>query len=71
MFPFNVDLKNHPFFDGINWKMVAENAFDPPYESIEIQTNLDKPIDLAALLGDGINDELDDTLHNRFRSKFR
>lgn len=69
-------MKNHPYFDGIDWDKVAEGKTQRPYEAHPIAINYDKTLDLAEELdGDrdeelDANDELDASVLMRLQSKF-
>lgn len=64
-------IEKSSIFDGINWEDVADYQSHLPYEPSKVQIKLDKPIDLAAMLKDGINEVLDESLLDKFRSKFK
>lgn len=52
-------MKNHPYFDGIDWDMVIRGVSDPPFEPAELESN--EKLDYDNFKNDfiGLNDELD------------
>lgn len=59
----------HPYFNGVDWKLVAEGKFHLPYEPYDLQIDWQNPIEFVAFFEIGIDDdELDANLIERFRS---
>lgn len=69
---FFVELKNHPYFSGMDWDKVAARKSTPPFQAYEIQVNEKNPQNIVELLKIDVNDdELDENLTERFRSKLQ
>lgn len=66
---FVSELKNQPYFVGIDWEEVAEGMSSPPFNPDEIQINLENPSNIAALLETAIDDEHEPIRAEHFPSK--
>lgn len=62
-----LELKRHPYFDGINWTDVAERKC-PPCRPIEFSFELDDTLDLDQFRI-GTAEEIDADVAERLRSK--
>lgn len=67
---FFAELKNHPYFNGVDWKMVAKRRSDPPYKPAKRRINLESPFDYLASLKIGTDDMLNGSIIELLRSKF-
>lgn len=65
------EVKNHPYFNGIDWDKVAEGKGQRPYEAHPIEVDYNKTMDLSEELEMDANDELDASVLERLRSKFQ
>lgn len=65
-----LELKNHPFFDGIDWQKVAERQNDPPFEATELEIKAETPLDPVSLFGIGFDDEPKKFFVKKFQGKF-
>lgn len=64
-------MKQHPWFDGIDWQKVADRTCDPPFKPVaESKVNFEKPLDLVVHLEIDCNEDLDEGLVNKFCSKW-
>lgn len=63
-----LDLKNHPYFDGIDWEKVAARESEPPYEPSEFHYNLGDPVDLETELKMQTSQELEPSVAEKFKS---
>lgn len=63
-------MKNHPFFDGIDWKKVADRKMEPPFQPHPIKINENFSYDLTPLLNIPIDDEFRATVGEQFHCKF-
>lgn len=71
-FDFSAELKNHPYFEGVDWEKVAEKKSTPPFEpkkNYGSQLNMDNPQELSVVFAEFINDEVDPAVAARFPSK--
>lgn len=64
------EVKNHPYFNGIDWNKVADGTIQRPYEAHSIEIDYDKPLDLVKELEMDANDTLDASVLKRLRSEF-
>lgn len=64
-FIFFIELKNHQFFKGIDWKKVAKRELKPPFEPNEVEIIQKYSIDLSPLLRIAIDDEFQATINER------
>lgn len=64
-----LELKSHPFFDGIDWEKVAERKTEPPFEPTEVNKNLGDPLDSKTLFETEIDEESEAALVEKFRSE--
>lgn len=69
-FGFVVDLKNHPYFDGVDWQQVAERKSDPPFEPNDIQEDQGSEQDVVKLFELGVV-TLGATVVEQFRRELR
>lgn len=61
-----VEMKKHPYFNGIDWEKEAEDT-DPVFEPTAIRINEDNPIDATKELK--FNYLLDESIIERLSSK--
>lgn len=54
---FAQELKGNPYFNGIDWKMVAERKSDAPFELNEMKLNLTNPLNLTRFSQIELNSE--------------
>lgn len=52
-----IELKSHPYFDGIDWDKIAQRNSEPPFEPTEMETKINYddilvPLDLDTLMRD-------------------
>lgn len=66
-----IALKNHPFFDGIDWRKVNDRGYEPPFEPVETKINWANGKHITEVLDIDNDDEIDATLIDRFRSEFK
>lgn len=66
-----LELKNHSFFDGIDWASVAQSKSIPTYQPNVLEIDYDNPIDLALALEISDDDDIDADLVERFQSKMK
>lgn len=64
---FFVEIKNHPYFEGIDWESVAERKSKPLFDPIEIQINENDLVDLTTKLNIDVNEEIDGFILERLR----
>lgn len=64
---FLSELKNLPYFHGIDWQLVAEGKSDPPFDPSTTELELDNPQNKTELF----NNEMDDTLAAIIAEKFQ
>lgn len=67
----STEIKNHPYFHGVDWDGVAARESEPPYEPSEYQFNLEHPIDLATKLEIDADNELDPSVAEQFQSRLK
>lgn len=65
------ELKNHHYFDGIEWENVANRECEPPFAPPAIQLNEENQRDLDEVLGYGVDHELSEAVVEKFRGKFK
>lgn len=53
-------MKNHRYFDGIEWERVANRECEPPFDPPTIQSYEENPRDINEALGYGLDQELDE-----------
>lgn len=70
MFECSLEVKNHAFFNGIDWEKVAERENDPPYAPTDLHVTQHTTLDLMAELNIDLDDEIDEYLIQRFSSMF-
>lgn len=58
------ELKNHPFFNGIDWAKVAERTCDPPFAPNEMQIDEEASLDWDLLQLD-VDNELEAAVADR------
>lgn len=63
-----LELKQHPYFDGINWADVAERRCRPPCEPTEFSLEADDKLDIEQLKI-GIAQKIDAHVAERLRRK--
>lgn len=66
---FVIDLKKHPYFNGIDWNQVAEKTCKPPFKPKRIEYDDEERIDLVERLNINANEKIDETILERLRSK--
>lgn len=66
-----LELKNQPYFDGINWEQTTQRQNDPPFEASEITLNDEHPLNVESLFGDRADDKLDESILEKFSSKWK
>lgn len=66
-----LDLKDHPYFNGIDWEMVAARQSEPPYEPNEFHFELGDSVDLEAELEIQPTEELEPSVAEKFKSMFK
>lgn len=74
LFKFVSELKDHPFFEGIDWAKVANRQCNAPYEPNEIEINQLAPLNLTELFKSDVDDdddmeELEPTQAKQFKSE--
>lgn len=62
------DVKNHPYFHGVDWEKVDARESEPPFEAKEIQSELGDPFDVRAHLKIFKADELEPSVAEKFQS---
>lgn len=65
------ELKNHPYFHGIDWEQVADRKCDAPFEPIEILLDQNDHLDLFELMEIDVNYKLDAITAKRIHSELK
>lgn len=63
------ELKNHAYFDGIDWQKVTERKNDAPFEPTDLKINVKKPLDPVTLFGIDFDDQPIEAFVNKFSRK--
>lgn len=63
-------MKNHPFFEGIDWQMVKGENNEPPFAPIEANIDLGDPLDANTLFESDISEETEAELAEEFRGNY-
>lgn len=64
-----VELKNHAFFNGIDWQLVADRRGAPAFELKELQINFENELNLTESHDIFFNDHNEASLNKRFPGK--
>lgn len=64
-----IELKNLPYFNGIDWDAIYGRKCQPPFEPTEFEFDERNPIDLVARLNIDVNEKLDEAVLKRLCSK--
>lgn len=66
-----VELKNHRFFKGVDWKSVTKRRSKPPFESIGMKMKFNNSKSITDALEMGYDGDIDASSIERFCSKLR
>lgn len=67
-----VELKSHPYFNGIEWKAMSERKSVPPFQSYKFEVDDGiRTINLRTRFRINLNDTLDEVTLKRLHSKFK
>lgn len=65
------ELKNHPYFHGINWDRVAERTFHAPFESNVFEIDHGIPMDPASLFNITLDGGVKETTRDRLNCELK
>lgn len=67
---FSVELKNHQYFEGVDWEKVNEKRLASPFGPINTQIRMGHILDLRKKLKINENDYIDADTAERLNGKF-